>query len=865
MPWLQFLRRKVAELSHRDSPNSLSAKEKAQLRRSNALAGLRELPFPFGSAIAIVSDVDASSRARYDAYAGTLVSQLGFDFGDSTWLRWRYAPARGEHSGGDVFGFFSRYFNTGRAEAPEQFDRTRTFFESLTEYHIGNVDHFHSFLSRGPRVAIADNVISRNNTAEIELHDFQDKGPWSCSDVFIVAVCAVGHAGKSVRPRTVRVHEADRSHEYRESEVDLAADGRERRVFAHATLGAEDATIPELSKITKVILEFENPADARNVDAILLLDGYGPVLLERLAVLRDRFNVEIQLITEHAGQHFRAPKRAEQADALLQAHPRSGSGPVEAYNGTLVDRDGRFLFSTAADDPRSFSRVLTDLCDNFEVRFLLQQAASHKTGWDPLDLVAPLRTRTGAKVYEVRRMSPPLSQDRPRAKTRTRQSTFAARLTRVLTETTEQAGLFWPIYTHLGGIDQESSTFSKKMGRLSDAQERQALPSPYFSWEPLHELQERVFNFSGTTDTRSRFWFTRASVLYDYALMVKTIVAHIKRPDANTIAISSWTDAVLNKVLPRSPGQLYGLTFYVDDPSKACVLLDEMPIDALVRNPADETGRYSVTIGEAEIRTTLLGRVDPASNSPEAVQTSHADWRWIRSDSEERAYGRLIVRTADAPAKFRLSLFGLQAKGAQITSFAARSSVDTRFALLLETRTGGRFFIGHESLLHDIDGVTARYHFDHHDMSPDRWHVLLTPLHDLLWAKGAKPGGPMPSHALDALTIIARGDTGASLDIADVAFLRPRTMALSTRSDRRFCLGGHIKSFTPGQRVHIEAQEGAGISQTESVDQRGYFCFPQIAAGIYRVWSDIEGKTFHDLRGPLVEVNADRMDLVIDK
>jgi hypothetical protein len=795
---------------------------------------------------------------------GALVDALGLDFGDSTWLRWRYthrdsaAPVAG-----NGFGFYSRHLNMGRQDDADEFDHGRTFFESVAEYHAGNVDHFHSYLSRGPRVAILTNLTPSGNRIEIKGLHYETEGPWTCRDVFIVAVCVVSHAGKTIRPRSVQIHDESKTHDYRAVELQSWQDGRDRAMFVRAGLGRDDSTTPDLATIRRVIVEFGSADEAANAETVFLIDGYGPVLRERLAFLRDHYNVESQLVTEHAGQHFRGRGRAKAGDAQLQDHMASRPPRVGAFNGTLLDHDGNLVFSTDADVPHSFARVLPELCEDLETRFLMPFAGGTTTGLDLLDLTLPLDTRTGARAYDVRRMMPAIP-DAQGERLKSKRDTFSERLAAVLAGATEQPGLGWPIYTHLGNLDDRLKAFLRGMAPYSDAEERKHLPSPYFEWGPLHELQDRVFNLSGSVAAKSRCWFTRASVLYDYALMLKTIGPNVTRPDSNIIEIRSWTDKVLDKMMPRAPSQLYGITFYVDDPAKTKVLLDGKPL-ALLRNPPDETGRGSVTIAEAEIRTMLFGRVDPVANLEGEAQPTGGEWRWTDKDGDGLSYGRLETTGRDL-ASLRLPLHGLTPAGAQIFGMTVRANPRTQFGVLVETRTGGRFFFGDETLLAGIgQPVTAGYHFKQHGPAAGQWRTLLAPLWDLSWVAGAKAGGPMPNHPLEAVTILCRGASGATLDITGVAFLRPRATALSQKPNHRFCLGGRVEHFAPAQRVHVSSSDGSGVERDDSVDQRGFFCFPEMPAGVYRVWSEGGGKKVNDPRGMLVEVSGDVMNLVLKK
>ena len=259
-------------------------------------------------------------------------------------------------------------------------------------------------------------------------------------------------------------------------------------------------------------------------------------------------------------------------------------------------------------------------------------------------------------------------------------------------------------------------------------------------------------------------WFSRATTHYDYALMLRSIGVNITRPAPDTIAIRSWTDACLGKTLPRSTGQLYGLTFYVDEPSRAKVLLDGVAIEHLFRNPPDETGRSSVTIAACDLRYTVFDQLDPAYNpsaagkpAPEkgdlansAALLTGARWSWRAGNGAGRSAGRLELlspppdRLADrAVGSIRIPMFGWAPSGAQAASLLCRTSAGARFGVVLETRTGGRFYFGNEAW-ETIGGapITARYRLIAAEGEDGLSRTI--PFHDLAWGPGAQLGGPMP-------------------------------------------------------------------------------------------------------------------------
>jgi hypothetical protein len=531
--------------------------------------------------------------------------------------------------------------------------------------------------------------------------------------------------------------------------------------------------------------------------------------------------------------------------------------------------------------------VFPDISQDLEFRFVNPIATMSTKAWDPLELVTPSSTRTGGGIYYARRTRPSaVDQADPNRidPTLTTQETFAIRLSKVLTAMSREPGLFCPFYTHLG---------SYPAGYYKDEGVHDAIggpiPSPYFDIDIMQRLQNHVFNVTGSLPNSSRIWFSRATTHYDYALMLRDIGHHVTRPAPQTIAITSWMDACLGKAMPRSAAQLYGLTFYVDDPAKAVVLLDGAPIEHLFRNPPDETGRGSVTVAACDLRFTVFDQLDPIYNptlsdggahrcdvgdpSQTSALTTDARWTWRARDAIDRSFGRLQLSSAStdrtpgpAVGSIRIPMSGWTPTGAQALSLMCRAHGGARFGVRIETRTGGRFYFGDEPA-ETFDGapVTARYGLTFPEGRDGAWTRFTIPFHDLAWASGARPGGPMPSHALETVTLFGIGDPGAAIDFADLAFLRPRTIAPVGATRVGHCLGGRIADFRGGEIVHASRVDDASVSRHETaVDQRGFFCFDGMARGLYDVWARVGETTVHDRRGPRVEVSEDNLTLVLD-
>ncbi len=393
----------------------------------------------------------------------------------------------------------------------------------------------------------------------------------------------------------------------------------------------------------------------------------------------------------------------------------------------------------------------------------------------------------------------------------TRHETFALRLSEVLSQVADKPGRCWPIYTHLGAITAYRNN------------RRQApIPDPYFEAAPALALRDAAFGVSGTGPSA---WFTRGSVLYDYALVMRSIGGHLRR-NGDEIHIDSWRDETLGRTLPISPAQLYGLTVHVDDAAVASLRLDGEIIETVSRNPADESGRHSLTVLESEIRFVIFDRLDPLSNDPDGVRIAgRGAWR---GDA-------LIVDGA-----VTLALHGWAAPGAQAFCFDVERIGEAEFGgplgVRLRTLDGASFYFGDADFAEESD--LATYVF----LSRGAGRRVV-PFHALTWRPGA--GTPMPSHPLESISLLGKAAFSAP------TFLRPRATTLKREG---FCVAGRAPDAEAGAVAHLG-------EWSQSVDHRGWFSFRGVPAGVYPL--TCTGRI--DRRGPRVEVRADVANLLLDR
>ncbi len=797
---------------------------------------VRAMPFGFDSAMAIVSDVDASTQPLYEAYVGQLVNQYGLDFGDSSWLRWHGHEDRNGRITAQSLGFFTDTFSDGADFDADALVLTRTLNHSVHEYHCGNLDHFHSYLPYGPRVVWLREVERRAGGFGCTLREVERKGTRHGKDFPVMAICLTAVAGREAAVAGVRVSFVGRRGTLlaRLADVESARASDSQKFF---TLPADERAV--LTDMIELVVE---GCEADDVATVMLVDAYSDLLLDKLKYLRTEYGVSTGLVTEHSGVHFRSQVRASKLDlemaAYLEGEP---DGATVTLNGTYIGPDGTMVFSTDADVDGSFARILPDTTRDLGVRFMVPVAGGRDYGWQLAEVVRPMTARNGSTVYQARRTMPVLSaQNHPDLHVgRTWQDTFSLRLSAALDGAAEMPGGYWPLYTHLGAVPRD-------VRKPAAGGKGSIVLDPYLDDAVLARLSDSVLGRNRRGGQTHRVWFARASVLYDYALMRQSIGTHVHKTGGNEVAITSWHDRVLDCRLPVAPAQLYGLTFHVDDVETAQVLLDGVALD-LVRNPPDESGRASVSIASCDGVATVFCLLDPMAKSPDC-ELRGGLWRWTTGHIPT---GSLEIG-ADGHAELVIPLAGWTLPGAQLLRYRLDRPAGVLAAVVLETMAGERFLFGDVALAEKL-GVTASRQM----LGPAK-DTEVAPFHDMDWL--LPESAALPSHPLRCIRLVAVGEPGSIARFGNIALLRPHCKAPAGRADG-FVVVGSIGSDHPAAIRLEPAGDKSGETFEVRADQQGWFCFTRIPAGIYRLTAVTDGEVRIDRRGALIEVAGDTFGL----
>jgi len=482
-----------------------------------ARQGVRLLPPPFGHGVAVLSDIDDSDRERSGLYHGQLIEEHGLDFGDSMWLFGRTAALleRDEHGLRRVFTYPGQALGhpCGDPDAwtGEDLVCIRSSREMIVGALRGDFDHFHAFMPTGHRLVWLKEPRVEGCDAIFAIGDLQRQGYFRTTEMRAAGLAVVG------MPETVGAMLG--------AEVDgraLAGCGQTRKLAfvpdregrSKANFGAEHEDsawlvpvepigpgnpLPHLWLTDEIRIHCNTPEAAVGVRAVGVTNATRPLILGRLRELDERWNLRTSLITEHSGYCFLNQKSWAFHSARVARESETAS---KAPRGWVIGiHNGPDRFSGLADDPQSFVCLFPELSAELGFRFVNAGGltGSPNYSFDATNVVAPSLVRDGSGVYICRRTMPTLPDgvdpEDPVLKA-TRAPSFGLRLRKMYELMAENPGRLWPIYTHLGGIQPLEET-----------------PVPYLEQEPVRQLQDRVYNMSGTVKPADRVWFVRGTGL----------------------------------------------------------------------------------------------------------------------------------------------------------------------------------------------------------------------------------------------------------------------------------------------------------------------------------------------------------------
>ena len=438
-------------------------------------------------------------------------------------------------------------------------------------------------------------------------------------------------------------------------------------------------------------------------------------------------------------------------------------------------------------------------------------------------------------------------------------------------------------YTHLGNVKDRSQPGPD--GYRSDPLGFH--PDPYLSPEPLQKLQDRAWNITGTQVDSDRIWFTRLSVLYDYAYVMPRLPDHMSRgviDGLDVVSIQSWEEPLLGKTYPISPSQLYGVTFQADDTDAVRIFLDGEEIEHLVRIPPREGRPGLVMIASTDLsipctnELLAMGPVgtvegenacltwDPSAQS-DAIDEVHAPMLTVESDpniprKRKRGFLGLRKRTSSKEAPgvslkredassipngrltvagaglgtVRWELRGRSFDGCQQLAMRLRSDQDgLEFCIKIMTADGGLFAFHSPGFEPPADATAT---FTSLPLHSGRWHTLVVPFCELDWKKLPQGIAPLPMKDVESieLSVVNPADTPVTLDLDHIDFERPRATRIAVQSSTHV-LVGDTETVDTHPFIHLQSASQTTETLTTRATFHGAFVFTDLATGVYRLWS----------------------------
>lgn len=402
-------------------------------------------------------------------------------------------------------------------------------------------------------------------------------------------------------------------------------------------------------------------------------------------------------------------------------------------------------------------------------------------------------------------------------------------------------------------------------------------PFPVQTMDAFRLLADDYYNPAGTLPESRRVWVPPSAVWANYRIMRAQIAPHISVNAATSeINISSFTDSVLQQSLPDARAgtrDLHGITIYVPDSEHATVKLDGKQLTTFTRNPADATGRESITIVDDNTPTTVFNRL-PLDRLGK-LDITNAEYSWQTSSDRTAetppAYAKLIATSDEATLK--LSPSDLQFFNVTHLSWSYRIRRDDQsapqgsLAVIWRTDEGAKVSIAEGVGASPPQGAdTGRW--TNPAPRDGEWHTATFAQHDFLWAPGYEKWRvhPLAIGKIRSVEIkLVGAKPGDILEIGAMQGLRPS--GDSVAGEQGLLLAGRVlaQSGGPERNVEMTARMEDATVRTTATDAAGYYVFGKIKRGaIVEVTARTSAGVCAPERGAEIELRQNEAEVDVD-
>lgn len=841
-------------------------------------APLRAWPFPFAGVVTVADDIDVSRWTADHAVKSELRDRFGLDWGRSMHV---YAPASERE------GHVALTNQTGDAASDAIINGAgfhNPTYHLARSFHRGEIDYIHMWSDFGAGRWLPEPIDHPSRVGAVSVLGQRrlaaSAGPSGTGESDAVPV---------LRPEPAHFPglrfylETDRG--VRAVEL-LVEDRRGRRfAFCFGDARSEDCTwrdalpAPGERELQAYFFESDAAPDAKRRGSPLdfkwrsmqllvagesgagarveevLYSAFNRNLVARQLPLLRRFDIGFLSYSDHGGADngVNLLRRADDG-ASPQRPPNDPWMYDDELTGVRVDNHAEgdrpgsdYYFSDLlTDSGHVFFLFGNDLANNY-------RALNEVRPYALDELLVPYELAGGERVYNVRRYHPGIWRDGDPGErySITWNSRFGQVIDDVLARfdtpgVPPEENVFGPIVTHLA-FEGDAVRLGTNPHRIE--------PGDAFNSETdaaLERLAQRVYDFDGRVPDAARLWTPTMTRLYRYAQVMHGLEQRNVEAAADSIDVSSWEDDVTGERLPdpAAPDRdLHGVTFYVRNSAAAQVRVDGRPIHSVVRNPADRTGRESVTVVNASTPRIVFDEVWPRVGDEQAVGSI------VATASETAPSGRNVLRFDAHGSRRSLRLAAAPPAGAANNgdashlSFFARTADRGALLRVAYRLEDGRRFVARVANrpAWPVRGWTSTWD------DSGGWRQYVFPFHDAPFRKGA--ANRPPRGAIAAIEIEALTDAVVEIDrlafLRDAPFPKVRTGNL---------VSGRLSSEQDGVRVRLHGNSGE-VEETRTVDG-GYYVFQEVPSGaVVRIEVvDEQGSVWFG-GGGAVEVGSNLLEL----
>lgn len=829
---------------------------------------IRPLPYPFSHLITFASDVDMQTPLLAEAVHRVINEDMGLPMSDSAWVQGHQSTP----------SFFARMEQLNTALSGVENHPVFGFL--LRQWHRGNVDVLHSWQDDNCYQLVNDfrkPLVWRDGLIHVEL-------PAAPPEVASLTYTHLRLYFTSPPPPDLYLTLRDEAG--RELVIDYAAvrDGRRVQFKAAAPYIVEvhgESSGFNLNRLRELDL---HAASADKYPAPLIRlerDNFSRLSALMQLPWLEAWNIRPVLYTSHGGWTF-AQNFSSNRNFIMDVKT-GGKNPILAHPNVLGHL--RCLANHS-----SSHAYLEDILHMLGVDFIWTYGESNiavkpkRRGKPLLETIGLfynfLRTSIDYRVDSLDEFRKDLVARLPELTNVDLSEFFCG------PSSTSQHGVMVGLLTAIGlqqadaGKTMEQvwyTHFSSGDSQWQRSPEQPLTPSAV-KW--LRKLANYHYNFDGAVTMNRRVWTPAAGTVARYRLLKKEVQRHVAvDPGSSQVVITPWQDAVTGRTVPdplAGTRDLHGLTIYVPDAHKTALFIGERQERVFTRNPADVSGRPSITIVDNNCPTVLLDEIPWTSWAPpEVVNATFVDC----SDREGAAYGAAFASLEariEGEASVEVQPPDLRLHNTSHLHFAYRktnSQQPVRGVFFLElTMSNGETIVVAEGAAQGTPRQSGAGWWIPWVRSSPEWTYQTLATTGMTWGPVVAAEGsawrrpPLPLGKVVRLKFgLSNAAPGDRVDLDGLWALRPNPNGEAPDGSK--VIGGRVVSGgdQPAAGVVVEAVDTGGGRITTVTDASGYYFFPRVPRGKkLALQAVLPESVVGPVSGPLIQVTRNDVEVDID-